>query len=39
MRNLYLAYVATWLIHGLYLVVLARGFARVRREFEDLKKD
>lgn len=35
---LYAAYVATWLIHGTYLFVLARKAARVRREMEKLKK-
>lgn len=38
MRNLYLAYAVTWFIHGLYLVVLSRRYARMRREFEELKR-
>lgn len=38
MRNLYLAYAATWLIHALYLVALGRRYARLRREFEDMRK-
>jgi CcmD family protein len=35
---LYAAYIATWLIHGTYLVVLARKAARVRREMQKLKR-
>ncbi len=38
MRNLYLAYAATWLIHALYLAALGRRFGRLRREFEELKR-
>ncbi len=38
MRNLYLAYAATWFIHALYLVVLSRRFSRLRREFEEMKR-
>ena len=38
MRNLYLAYAVTWFIHALYLVVLARRFGRMRREFEEMKR-
>ena len=39
MRNLYLAYAATWLIHALYLVALGRRYARLRREFEEMRKN
>jgi CcmD family protein len=35
---LYAAYIATWVIHGTYLYILARKSARVRRELERLKK-
>ena len=37
MTYLYAAYIATWAIHGTYLVILARKYARVRREMESLK--
>ena len=35
---LYAAYIATWAIHGTYLVILARKYKKVRREMEGLKK-
>lgn len=35
---LYAAYIATWVIHGTYLFILARKSARLRREMEQLKK-
>ncbi|MCI0354552.1 MAG: CcmD family protein [Acidobacteria bacterium] len=38
MRNLYLAYAATWFIHALFLVSLGRRFSRLKREFDDLKR-
>jgi CcmD family protein len=38
MRNLYLAYAVTWLIHALYLVSLGRRYARLRREFDEMRK-
>jgi CcmD family protein len=31
-RNLILAYVATWTIHGLYILFLVRKFRRLRRK-------
>jgi CcmD family protein len=37
-RNLLLAYAVTWIIHGLYVVLLTRKAARLRREYEELKK-
>ena len=37
-RNLLLAYAVTWIIHGLYIVVLTRKAARLRREYEELNK-
>jgi hypothetical protein len=37
-RNLLLAYVATWIIHGLYLTVLTFKASRLRREYEELQK-
>jgi CcmD family protein len=38
MSYLYAAYIATWVIHGTYLAILARKNARLRREMERLKK-
>jgi CcmD family protein len=38
MHYLYAAYIATWVIHGVYLTILARKYARLRREMESLKK-
>ena len=35
---LYAAYIATWVIHGTYLYILARKAARIRREIERLGK-
>lgn len=38
MRFMYAAYALTWVIHLAYLLVLASGFKKVRREFEDLNR-
>ena len=38
MTYLYAAYIATWMIHGAYLVVLVRKYAKLRQEIESLKK-
>ena len=38
MHYLYAAYIATWAIHGIYLVILARKYKKVRREMESLRK-
>jgi UDP-N-acetylglucosamine enolpyruvyl transferase len=38
MTYLLAAYVATWGIHIAYLGHLARGYARLKREIEELKK-
>jgi CcmD family protein len=35
---LYAAYIATWIIHGTYLVILLRKYGKLRREIEDLKR-
>ncbi len=37
LHYLYAAYVATWVIHGTYLYILARKAARIRKEIEKLK--
>ena len=39
LRHLYLAYVATWVIHGAYLVFLAVKRARLKRELQEIEKD
>jgi CcmD family protein len=38
MNYLIAAYVATWVIHGTYLVILVRKYSRIRREVESLKR-
>ena len=38
LHYLYAAYIATWVIHGTYLFILARKSACIRREMEKLKK-
>lgn len=35
---LYAAYIATWLIHGLYIGMLARRYSRLRQQIKDLNK-
>jgi hypothetical protein len=37
-RNLLIAYIATWLIHGVYITLLTFKAARLRREHEELQK-
>ena len=36
LHYLYAAYIATWAIHGTYLVILVRKYKKIRREMEDL---
>jgi CcmD family protein len=38
MNYLIAAYIATWLIHGTYLVILVRKYSKIRREIDGLKK-
>ena len=38
MKFLYAAYAVTWIIHIFYLMILTRGFQRVREDVEDLEK-
>jgi CcmD family protein len=38
MNYLIAAYIATWVIHGTYLVILVRKYSKIRREMESLKK-
>jgi CcmD family protein len=35
---LYAAYIATWAIHGTYLVILVRKYSRIRREMGKLRR-
>lgn len=37
-RFLIAAYVATWVIHGVYLGSLVRRFGRLRRELKEIGK-
>jgi len=37
-KFLYAAYIATWLIHGLYLGSLVRRYMRLRERMKDLGK-
>lgn len=32
------AFLATWAIHGAYLVILAQKYKKIRREMETLRK-
>lgn len=36
LKFLFAAYLATWLIHGVYLGTLIRRFGRLRRELKEL---
>jgi hypothetical protein len=38
MKFLYLAYIATWTIHGLYLLYLRGRYQRLREERKELEK-
>ncbi|MFZ0771911.1 MAG: hypothetical protein WCA49_17620 [Candidatus Sulfotelmatobacter sp.] len=38
-RFLWAAYIATWLIHGLYLGSLVRRYSRLRQRMKDLGKE
>jgi CcmD family protein len=38
MNYLIAAYIATWVIHGSYLVFLVRKYSKIRREMESLQK-
>ncbi|HXW90082.1 MAG TPA: CcmD family protein [Terriglobales bacterium] len=38
MSYLYAAYIITWAIHIAYLSSLARRYARLRREIQELKR-
>lgn len=38
-KFLFAAYIATWVIHGTYLVTLVRRFHRLRQELSELRRD
>jgi len=38
MNWVYAAYGVTWAVHIVYLIILTRGYQRVRREIEDLNR-
>jgi hypothetical protein len=38
MKYLYAAYVVTWVIHIGYVLILTRGFQRLRADVADLKR-
>ncbi|HTW58313.1 MAG TPA: CcmD family protein [Terriglobales bacterium] len=37
-KFLFAAYIATWVIHGVYVGTLVRRFGRLRRELKELGK-
>jgi CcmD family protein len=37
-KFLFAAYIATWVIHGVYLASLARRFSRLRQQLKELGK-
>jgi CcmD family protein len=37
-KFLFAAYIATWVIHGVYLGSLVRRFGRLRRELKEVEK-
>ena len=39
LKFLFAAYLATWLIHGIYLGTLVRRFSRLRAELKDLGRE
>ena len=39
MKFLYAAYGVTWAVHIIYLLILTRGFVRLRDDIKDLERD
>lgn len=39
MKFLYAAYGITWAVHIVYLVILTRGFNKLRDDIKDLERD
>ncbi|MGA8188899.1 MAG: hypothetical protein WB776_13290, partial [Candidatus Sulfotelmatobacter sp.] len=38
LKFLHAAYIATWLIHGLYLESIRRRYSRLRQQLKDLER-
>jgi len=38
MKFMYAAYIATWVVHIVYLGILTRGYRRLRAEVEESRK-
>lgn len=38
MHYLAAAFIVTWVIHGVYLGIIARGYSRVREELKELRR-
>lgn len=38
MKYLYAAYIVTWAVHIVYIVILVRGFRKVQEEVKDLER-
>jgi CcmD family protein len=38
-KFLFAAYLATWLIHGIYIAMMSRRFNRLKRELKELERD
>lgn len=38
LKFLFAAYIATWVIHGMYLATLVRRFSRLKKEMNELGK-
>ena len=38
MKWVYAAYAAAWIVHIAYLLILTRGYERVREEVDDLNR-
>lgn len=39
LKFLYAAYIATWLIHGLYIATLARRYRSLQQRMKELSKN
>lgn len=39
MNFLYTAYAATWVVHIVYVLILVRGYSRLRDEIKELNKE
>jgi hypothetical protein len=39
MNYLYAAYVATWIVHIVYLMILTRGYQKAKEDIEELNRE